>query len=67
MITALSSGRDEGGQISMTEQIILAGFGGQGVLLAGQIIAYAGMNEGKNVSWLLIVLWTGNARRYSQL
>lgn len=36
----------------MTEQIILAGFGGQGVLLAGQIIAYAGMNEGKNVSWL---------------
>ena len=36
----------------MTEEIILAGFGGQGVLLAGQIIAYAGMNEGKNVSWL---------------
>lgn len=36
----------------MTQQIILAGFGGQGVLLAGQIIAYAGMNEGKNVSWL---------------
>ena len=36
----------------MTEQIILAGFGGQGMLLAGQIIAYAGMNEGKNVSWL---------------
>lgn len=36
----------------MMEQIILAGFGGQGVLLAGQVIAYAGMNEGKNVSWL---------------
>ena len=36
----------------MTEEIILAGFGGQGVLLAGQISAYAGMNEGKNVSWL---------------
>ncbi len=36
----------------MTEQIILAGFGGQGVLLAGQILAYAGLSEGKNVSWL---------------
>ncbi len=36
----------------MNEQIIIAGFGGQGVLLAGQILAYAGMNEGKNVSWL---------------
>jgi 2-oxoglutarate ferredoxin oxidoreductase subunit gamma len=36
----------------MTEQIIFAGFGGQGVLLAGQIMAYAGMEEGKNVSWL---------------
>lgn len=36
----------------MTEQVIFAGFGGQGVLLAGQILAYAGMEEGKNVSWL---------------
>ncbi len=36
----------------MTEQIICAGFGGQGVLLAGQILAYAGLAEGKNVSWL---------------
>lgn len=36
----------------MTSEIIMAGFGGQGVLLMGQIIAYAGMNEGKNVSWL---------------
>ena len=33
-------------------EIIIAGFGGQGVLLMGQIIAYAGMLEGKNVSWL---------------
>lgn len=31
---------------------IFAGFGGQGVLLIGQLLAYAGMNEGKNVSWL---------------
>ena len=36
----------------MTHQIISAGFGGQGVLLLGQLIAYAGMREGKNVSWL---------------
>lgn len=36
----------------MTEEIIFAGFGGQGVLLAGQIVTYAGMEEGKNVSWL---------------
>lgn len=36
----------------MTEQIIIAGFGGQGVLTMGQLIAYAGMTEGKNVSWL---------------
>ncbi len=36
----------------MLEQIIFAGFGGQGVLLAGQVLVYAGMEEGKNVSWL---------------
>lgn len=34
----------------MTE-IICAGFGGQGVLLSGMIIATAGMHAGKNVSW----------------
>ena len=31
---------------------IFAGFGGQGVLLICQLIAYAGMYEGRNVSWL---------------
>jgi 2-oxoglutarate ferredoxin oxidoreductase subunit gamma len=36
----------------MTSEIICAGFGGQGVLLMGQIIAYAGMVEDKNVSWM---------------
>lgn len=37
----------------MSEQrIIIAGFGGQGVLSMGQILAYAGLLEGKNVSWL---------------
>jgi 2-oxoglutarate ferredoxin oxidoreductase subunit gamma len=34
----------------MTEKIIIAGFGGQGIILAGKILAYAGMIEGKNVS-----------------
>ena len=32
-------------------EIICAGFGGQGVLVAGMIITYAGMDEGKNVTW----------------
>ena len=36
----------------MTQELVFAGFGGQGVLLMGQLIAYAGMYEGKNVSWL---------------
>lgn len=36
----------------MTHELILAGFGGQGVMLMGQILAYAGMLEGKNVSWM---------------
>ena len=34
----------------MTEKLIIAGFGGQGVILAGKLIAFAGMLEGKNVS-----------------
>ncbi len=32
--------------------IIIAGFGGQGIQSAGMLIAYAGMLENKNVSWL---------------
>lgn len=32
-------------------ETIIAGFGGQGILSAGRILAYAGMVEGKNVSW----------------
>lgn len=36
----------------MLEEILIAGFGGQGVLSLGQLIAYAGMLEGKGVSWL---------------
>ena len=34
------------------QEIIIAGFGGQGILSAGRILAYAGMLENKNVSWL---------------
>ena len=36
----------------MTEEIIFAGFGGQGVLSMGQTLAYSAMGEGKNVSWM---------------
>ena len=36
----------------MTQQIICAGFGGQGALLLGQMLTYAGMIENKYVSWL---------------
>ncbi|MBQ4288939.1 MAG: 2-oxoacid:acceptor oxidoreductase family protein [Clostridia bacterium] len=36
----------------MTHELLSAGFGGQGVLLLGQLIAYAGLKEEKNVSWL---------------
>lgn len=33
-------------------EIIFAGFGGQGILSMGKFLAYAGMDEGFNVSWL---------------
>ncbi|MBQ6254930.1 MAG: 2-oxoacid:acceptor oxidoreductase family protein [Bacteroidales bacterium] len=36
----------------MTEEIIIAGFGGQGVLSMGKILAYAGLMEGKEVTWM---------------
>lgn len=35
-----------------TQKLFLAGFGGQGVILMGQIIAYAGMMEGKEVTFM---------------
>ena len=35
-----------------SHEILIAGFGGQGVLTAGQILAYAGNAEGKQVSWV---------------
>ncbi|CCQ93558.1 conserved hypothetical protein [[Clostridium] ultunense Esp] len=36
----------------MEERITIAGFGGQGVMAIGQLLTYAGMIEGKHVSWL---------------
>lgn len=35
-----------------THEILIAGFGGQGVLTAGQILACAGNLEGRQVSWV---------------
>ncbi len=36
----------------MTHEILIAGFGGQGVLSLGMTVAYAGMLEGKEISWM---------------
>lgn len=36
----------------METSIIISGFGGQGVLFAGQLLAYAGMDAGKDVTWI---------------
>lgn len=36
----------------MYSEIVLAGFGGQGVLLIGKLMAYAGMKAGHEVTWL---------------
>ena len=36
----------------MTNEIMIAGFGGQGVMAIGKTLAEAGMKEGKDVSWL---------------
>lgn len=32
--------------------MVFAGFGGQGVLFAGKVVAYAGLIEGRELSWL---------------
>lgn len=36
----------------MTKNIIITGFGGQGILFAGKILAYTAMLAGKHLSWL---------------
>lgn len=35
-----------------TTSVLIAGFGGQGILFAGKFLAYKGLLEDKNVSWL---------------
>lgn len=36
----------------METSIVISGFGGQGVLFAGQLLAYAGMDSGRSVTWI---------------
>ncbi len=36
----------------MYTQILIAGFGGQGILFAGKFLAYQGLMEGREISWL---------------
>ncbi len=36
----------------MTKEYLFAGFGGQGLLFSGKVLAYKGLIEDKNVSWL---------------
>lgn len=36
----------------MHHEIIISGFGGQGVLFAGQLLAYTGLAEGRHVTWI---------------
>lgn len=36
----------------MKEEIVIAGFGGQGVLSMGKILAYAGLMDGLEVTWM---------------
>jgi len=33
-------------------EVMFAGFGGQGIMTAGQLLAYTGINEGKQVAWI---------------
>ena len=46
----------------MKYDILLAGFGGQGILFAGKLLAYCALIDGKELSWL--PSWSGNAWRY---
>jgi 2-oxoglutarate ferredoxin oxidoreductase subunit gamma len=36
----------------MQTEVFLAGFGGQGVMFAGQVLSYAAMDSGKEVTWI---------------
>lgn len=37
---------------SLYEDVVMAGFGGQGLMFIGKLLAYSGMTEGKNVTWI---------------
>ena len=39
-------------EFEMTYETIMAGFGGQGLLFSGKVLAYAGLLEGRELSWL---------------
>ncbi len=36
----------------MQTEVVIAGFGGQGVLFAGQVLAFAALDSGKEVTWM---------------
>ncbi len=36
----------------MHQEIIISGFGGQGILFAGQLLAYGALEEGRHVTWI---------------
>jgi 2-oxoglutarate ferredoxin oxidoreductase subunit gamma len=38
--------------MTVNHNILIAGFGGQGILFSGKVLAYAGLVEGNEVSWL---------------
>ncbi len=38
--------------MNATTKILIAGFGGQGILFTGKCLAYAALSEGKQLSWL---------------
>jgi 2-oxoglutarate ferredoxin oxidoreductase subunit gamma len=44
------SSQDE--ERKMQTEVVIAGFGGQGVLFSGQILAFAAMDYGKEVTWI---------------
>ena len=39
-------------ELILLESVIMSGFGGQGILLMGQLLCYAGMHEGLKVTWM---------------
>ena len=36
----------------MQQEVVISGFGGQGTLFAGQVLAYAAMDTGRRVTWI---------------